>query len=135
MSQKIILKMVQYLPVELERGILYVSLEFSVAGHKCACGCGAKVITPLIPTEWKFTETRGLPSLYPSIGNWQLPCRSHYWIIDGIIEWSYDMSDEDNKKNWLKEEKIRTSYFSKSGEGKGIFSRLVNWFSKLRSKK
>ncbi|WP_425284057.1 DUF6527 family protein [Hyphomicrobium facile] len=27
-------------------------------------------------------------SLYPSIGNWSLPCRSHYWIERGQIRWA-----------------------------------------------
>lgn len=135
MSQSIILKKVQYLPTKLESGILYVSFEFSVSGHLCACGCGAKVITPLIPTEWKFTEKKGLPTLNPSIGNWQLPCRSHYWIIDGRIEWSYDISDYQIEQGWRKEEKYRRAYFDNRKKQKSVFSELVDWFSKWRRKK
>ena len=56
-------------------GVLYVSEKYAVAGHLCACGCGNKVITPLRPEEWSFTEHNGLPSLWPSIGNWQLERR------------------------------------------------------------
>ena len=68
---------VEFLPKELELGILYVSREYGVAGHLCPCDCGSKIITPLGPTEWKFSESKGEATLYPSIGNWQLPCRSH----------------------------------------------------------
>jgi len=82
------LQRVHYMPKELEPGILYVSEEFDVAGHICACGCGNEVMTPLGPTEWSFAESSDGPSLTPSIGNWQLPCKSHYWISGGKIEWS-----------------------------------------------
>jgi hypothetical protein len=82
---RIILQRVKYLPRDLAPGTLYVSEEFSVAGHLCACGCGNKVITPLAPAEWIFAERAGRPTLHPSIGNWQLPCRSHYVIANGQI--------------------------------------------------
>jgi Family of unknown function (DUF6527) len=81
----IALRRVKYLPRELAPGILYVSEEFAVAGHLCACGCGNKIITPLGPSEWTFTERNGRPTLHPSVGNWQLPCRSHYIIDEGQI--------------------------------------------------
>jgi Family of unknown function (DUF6527) len=55
------LERVQYIPKQLSPGILYVSEKYSVAGHLCACGCGNKVITPLGPAEWSFTE-RGVAS-------------------------------------------------------------------------
>jgi hypothetical protein len=90
---RITLQRVQYLPRELAPGILYVSDEFAVAGHLCACGCGNKVVTPLGPAEWTFTERNGRPTLHPSIGNWQLPCRSHYVIAEGQIRWGDQWSE------------------------------------------
>ena len=85
---KIRLERVRAMPARLQPGVLYVSEEFETAAHLCACGCGSKVRTPLAPTEWKFTDHPQGPSLYPSIGNWQRPCQSHYWIRRGEIEWS-----------------------------------------------
>lgn len=85
---KVKLQRVRYMPKELEPGILYVSEEFDIAMHLCPCGCGSKVKTPLGPTEWSFEETRTGPSLYPSVGNWQQPCQSHYWITRGEISWA-----------------------------------------------
>jgi hypothetical protein len=76
------------MPKVLEPGLLYVSDTYDVAGHLCACGCGNKVITPLGPVGWKFQEKNGLPSLSPSIGSWQLPCQSHYWIQGGEVNWA-----------------------------------------------
>jgi hypothetical protein len=65
-----------------------VSQRYSVAAHLCACGCGEKVVTPLSPAEWQVRVQGGLPSLHPSIGNWSMACRSHYWIRNGRIVWS-----------------------------------------------
>jgi hypothetical protein len=81
------LERVEYMPKQLEPGILYVAEEFDVAGHLCACGCGNKVMTPLGPAEWSFKASEDGPSLTPSIGNWQLPCKSHYWISGGDVKW------------------------------------------------
>lgn len=71
---------VQHLPEQLAEGMLYISEEFSIAGHKCCCGCGEEVITPLNPAQWRVRSEGGGISLYPSIGNWKFACRSHYWI-------------------------------------------------------
>ncbi|WCO01319.1 DUF6527 family protein [Psychroserpens ponticola] len=132
--EKIKLLKVHFLPKELKDGFLYVSEEFGIAGHLCPCGCKNKIITPLDPSEWSFEETNNKPTLYPSIGNWQLPCRSHYWITDGIIEWSYDWSEEEIIAGREAEERKRTEYFkgfeSKQTK-KSIFRRILDWFSNL----
>src|ERR1044072_8457033 len=85
---------VYYIPKVLEPGLLYVSEEFGAAVHLCACGCGAKVSTPLGPAEWVIQETAHGPSLRPSVGNWQLPCQSPYWICRGEIVWSDQWTNE-----------------------------------------
>lgn len=77
------------MPKVLEPGVLYVSEEYGAAAHLCACGCGAKIRTPLGPAQWRMYESKDGPSLYPSVGNWQQPCRSHYVISRGKIRW-YD---------------------------------------------
>src|SRR4030095_16641988 len=85
---------VQYIPKDLESGILYVSEEFGAAVHLCACGCGRKVSTPLRPPRWVLEDTACGPSLRPSVGNWEFPCRSHYWIRGGEIVWSAEWPPE-----------------------------------------
>jgi len=87
-------RFVDEFPEPLDDGVLYVSLTYASAAHACACGCGREVITPLSPTGWKLIFD-GLVSLQPSIGNWSFPCRSHYWVKRGRIEWSYDMSPDE----------------------------------------
>src|SRR5260370_27743398 len=66
------LERVQYLPEQLSPSVLYLPEKYSVAGHLCACGCGNKVIMPLGPAEWSFSESNGQPFLRPlsASGNW-----------------------------------------------------------------
>lgn len=85
-------------PRELEEGILYVSLEYCTMLHSCACGCGRKVVTPLSPNDWSMTFDGRNISVDPSIGSWSLPCRSHYFIKRGIVQWAGDWNDEQIKK-------------------------------------
>lgn len=76
----------EYIPAELAPGKLYVSMQFETAVHLCACGCGSKAVTPLGQHDWTLTFD-GKVSLRPSIGNGQLPCRSHYYIRANQIDW------------------------------------------------
>lgn len=85
---------VERFPDKLEPGELYLAMEFATAAHLCACGCGTKVITPFSPTDWQMSFDGENVSIKPSVGNWTFPCRSHYWVRSGQIEWSGDMSQE-----------------------------------------
>lgn len=79
---------VDAIPETLEERTLYVAMDFATAAHKCCCGCGQEVITPLSPTDWKIVYDGVSVSLSPSIGNWSFPCQSHYWIVRNTIEWA-----------------------------------------------
>lgn len=83
---------VEYIPEKLESGILYISRKYRTASHLCCCGCGLKVVTPLNPAKWQLTDHGQTVSLYPSIGNWGFPCRSHYWVDHGQIKWARAMT-------------------------------------------
>ncbi len=76
---------VQFIPENLSPGRLYIAMDFGMAVHSCACGCGAEVTTPLGPTDWSMVYDGDTVSLHPSIGNWNLPCRSHYVIRRGRV--------------------------------------------------
>ena len=78
------------MPQILAPGVLYVSREFETAHHLCACGCGHKVRTPLSPAEWQVFETPQGVTMHPSIGSWQVPCKSHYLIQEGEVVWAVD---------------------------------------------
>lgn len=83
---------VAYIPETINEGMLYVSLENRTVVHKCCCGCGNEVVTPLDPTQWKLIYD-GRVSLEPSVGSWNLACRSHYWIQDNAVHWAEKWSD------------------------------------------
>lgn len=83
---------VEYIPEHLEPGLLYISKRFRTASHLCCCGCGLKVVTPLNPAKWRLIDHGDSVSLTPSIGNWNYPCRSHYLIVQGTIQWASQLS-------------------------------------------
>lgn len=76
---------VEFIPERLEEGMLYISERYQMAAHLCCCGCGQEVVTPLSPAEWSVKRHGGQVSLWPSIGNWSYPCRSHYVIRDSRV--------------------------------------------------
>lgn len=80
-------KYVEFVPKQLEAGVLYVSRRYRTASHLCCCGCGLEVVTPLNDAKWQASERGDKVWLSPSIGNWSFPCRSHYWIEGGRIRW------------------------------------------------
>lgn len=125
---KIELKHVHYMPKELSPNILYVSKEFKTAAHLCACGCGKKIRTPLTPTEWSLKETNTGPSLYPSVGNWQQKCQSHYWINQGEIKWAEKWSSEQISSGHRREEERRRIYYDAIKPQHGGFMQWIwNW--------
>lgn len=78
---------VEFIPKDLEEGVLYISNRFRTASHLCCCGCRQKVVTPLNPAQWHLIDHGHTISLSPSIGLGTLPCRSHYWIRHSKIDW------------------------------------------------
>lgn len=76
---------VEYIPEHLDEGVLYISERYQTAVHKCCCGCGQEVVTPLSPAEWSVKWNGGRLSLWPSVGNWSYPCHSHYVIRDSRV--------------------------------------------------
>ena len=107
------LQRVGYMPNELAPGILYVSDEFGIAIHLCACGCGSKIKTPLGPTEWWVRDTKGGPTLRPSIGNWQEKCQSHYFITRGKVVWAEKWTPEEIAEGRRREELRRDAHFKR----------------------
>lgn len=107
-------KFVEFVPEKLEEGILYISLEYATALHKCFCGCGQEVVTPFSPTDWKLIFDGKTVSLHPSIGNWGFPCQSHYWIRNGEVEWAESWSSERIAAGRAHDRVNKTHYYSPS---------------------
>ena len=123
------LQNVEFMPASLEPGVLYVSAKYRTAAHLCACGCGEKVRTQLGDLGWRLSEGRSGPTLYPSIGNWQKPCRSHYFIRDGRVLWQGDWTQEEVMEGRKAEELRRDEYFRVQRQPR--WSRLAGWAKKL----
>jgi hypothetical protein len=107
-SMKISHEFVTVMPPKgsLKENTVYISLEYGIVLHKCACGCGLEINTPLTPRDWNLTFNGESISLWPSVGNWSNPCRSHYVIKNGWVHWSDDWTDA-KIKNAREEERAR----------------------------
>jgi hypothetical protein len=142
MKRRALLKheFVRSIPDSLSDGILYISIDYATAAHKCCCGCGREVVTPLSPTDWKFTYDGVSISLYPSIGNWNFPCRSHYWIDGSRVAWADEWSDEmiaagrardrAAKLEYYRNATVRPGPMSDARPAAGIWSWLRSWLPK-----
>ena len=84
-----------HIPEILEPGLLYISMDFATAAHSCCCGCGEEIVTPFTPTDWRMVFDGQTISLWPSVGNWSLPCRSHYVVKGGVVVEAPPWSDEE----------------------------------------
>jgi hypothetical protein len=84
---------VEFIPDVITNDVIYVSIPYATVVHNCACGCGNETVTPLSPRDWSLTYDGDSITLVPSIGNWSLTCRSHYWIRKNNVIWARDWSD------------------------------------------
>jgi hypothetical protein len=103
---------VEFIPDVIEEGKIYVSIDYATTVHKCACGCGKEVVTPLSPTDWKLIFDGKTVSLDPSIGNWSFPCRSHYWIRNNRVQWAENWSQARIDANREYDRRAKDRYFS-----------------------
>lgn len=101
---------VDFIPLQLEQRHLYISMKYGTAVHLCACGCGQNVVTPLNPAGWEL-RYKGKVTLRPSIGNYEFPCHSHYFITENKIEWLPSEIESNMKKK--KKRKRRFKFTSK----------------------
>jgi len=88
-------RFVETIPGVVDDGILFISLKYGIVRHKCCCGCGSEVVTPLSPEKWTIIFDGQAISLWPSIGLWGLPCQSHYWIERNSVRWAGQWSVEE----------------------------------------
>lgn len=125
------LKKVDFMPSTFDEGVLYLSEEFGIAIHLCACGCGEKVKTPIGPTEWKVAQTKDGPTVYPSIGNWQQACRSHYFIRNGRVVWMPEWTESAVELGRKAEMIRREAYYEALQPRQGWFKRFWRWLLRI----
>jgi Family of unknown function (DUF6527) len=104
------------MPEVLADGIIYVSVRFSTAVHRCCCGCGVEVATPISPADWQLTFDGESVSLYPSIGNWSLACKSHYWIRRNQVVWARRWSAKEIEEGRTQDRLAINDYFAEAGD-------------------
>jgi len=109
------------------------SIRFRIAlfARICTCGCGAKIRTPLGPTEWAVEETAGGPTLTPSVGNWQQPCQSHYWIHEGEIRWAAKWTPAQIAAGRRREQERRRQYYDALYRERSLLVRFWRWLKGL----
>lgn len=132
--EKIRLNKVTSFPDNFEPDCLYFSEEYEIAGHFCPCGCESKIITPINSSEWSLSVTEDKPTLHPSLGNWELPCKSHYWIKNGNIIWAGAWSKHEIEEGRIDEEIRRKQYYSELNDKivkKSILKRFIDWIKSL----
>jgi hypothetical protein len=103
---------VEFIPDDLKERTLYISIPYCTAVHKCCCGCGREVVTPLSPTGWQLIFDGKTVSLYPSIGSWSLPCQSHYFITKNKVLWARQWSGKQIAKGREQEATARERYYA-----------------------
>lgn len=133
---------VETIPEVIQEGRLYISIRFRTASHLCACGCGGKVVTPIKPPKWRFTYDGETVSLSPSIGRWQLPCKSHYRIIRNKVVWFRAFNEDEMKAVLRQDAGDLHSYYARPEvpqvpessvtANKGFLARLWGRLIKLR---
>lgn len=139
-------KFVEFIPERIGEGVLYISERYQTAIHKCCCGCGREVVTPLSPAEWSVKRTGSQVSLWPSVGNWSFLCRSHYVIHRNCVLEGEPMTDRQiqrvkardladkaawiarmNRAKTVESSKLETQAIPEL-QSMGLLERLVQWW-------
>lgn len=131
---------VENIPDVIDVGVLYVSMEHATTIHACCCGCGEEVVTPLSPTDWKLTYNGVGVSLWPSIGNWNSRCRSHYIIDNGNVIGAGSWSKERIEGEQARDRRAKAAYYSQGSrpraegaekvlEVSGLWSKFRRWWN------
>ena len=143
---------VEFIPdsEHMEEQTLYVSMHFATVIHKCCCGCGKEVVTPLSPTDWKLVFDGKTISLDPSIGNWSFECQSHYWIRGSTVKWAQKWTREEIAAGRADDRFAKAGYFNAAGTATdratrdtpeisesvkaepGLWQKFKKWWSQLR---
>lgn len=104
------IEFVDSVPDDIKECTLYISILYNTAIHLCPCGCHQEVVTKIAPHRWSLTYDGESVTLSPSVGNWSLPCQSHYWIKKNNIIWADSWSTKKIKKIRQSERKRNKRY-------------------------
>ncbi|MBN2606989.1 MAG: hypothetical protein JXR47_06615 [Thiotrichales bacterium] len=128
-TQKIKPVFVEFIPEQIDEGVLYISERYRTATHKCCCGCGKKVVTPFSPVKWTLIKGHGVVSLRPSIGNWSYECQSHYFITNNQVVWAGQFSPKQIKKVQQRDKQDNKNYIEQLNAQHR--AKKFGWFGKM----
>jgi hypothetical protein len=86
------------------------------------------------PTDWSLEISAAGPSLYPSVGNWQQACQSHYWIRGGVIVWAEAWTPEQIEMGRAGENARSRAYYDelhRTARSPGRLARGWAWIKRL----
>jgi hypothetical protein len=74
---------VYVIPKNLEQNKIYISEKKNTSSHLCLCGCNKVIVNPINFKHWEISEnSQKQITLFPSILNNHLDCKSHYVITN-----------------------------------------------------
>lgn len=125
---------VEEIPASLDEATLYISTRYRTVVHLCVCGCGYEAITPLAPGRWRLVFDGKTISLAPSIGNWSLPCQSHYWITRSHVQWDRRWSRSEIEAARIRDELDREHENHVDAKPADTLSAGSGWWSRFRGR-
>jgi hypothetical protein len=75
-------------------------------------------------------------SLDPSIGNWSFPCRSHYWLVRGGVNWALQWSSVEIERGRALDRMTKSRHYGDetsdtrdrpAANAKGLAARILTW--------
>lgn len=101
------------IPEDLVDGTVYVSMTYATATHRCACGCGGEVVTPITPTDWTLIYDGDTVTLRPSISNSSSGCGAHYFITNSTVRWCRKLKHKETADRKRSDRRAKDAYFDK----------------------
>jgi Family of unknown function (DUF6527) len=96
-----------------------------------------KVVRPISPVGWQLTFDGETVTLFPSVGSWNFPCRSHYFIRRDTVVWVEDMTQYEIERGRARDQKAAISTLeykrlsrqkhARRSRGSGIALRRAGW--------
>jgi hypothetical protein len=113
---------VEFIPdaQQMEDGVVYVSIPYNTVAHRCCCGCGSEVNNAISPTDYELSYNGDTITLYPSIGNWSFPCRSHYYLRENRVIWLPAMSQAKIDAGRAEDRRRKAAYFQQVNAPSGF---------------
>ena len=117
---------VEDMPHVIGPGILYISTKHRLIEHLCACGCGSEVSLPLSRSDWWLKYDGDTISICPSVGNWRLPCRSHYLLTENTTIWCPSWTNDQIAKGRGRDRAKKRAYIRRKNFGASWLGRVLS---------